>query len=157
MASKTLIGGTAYEIGSGKTLVNGTAYEISGGKTLVGGTAYEVGFKVVVTLTSTQTSGFASQLRASVEINGITYKTENCEIKVKKGSIITCSVEGTMSTGTQDSGTGQIFLNGVEIVNAYGCTKTCEYVVQGDVAIHLETIGSGFSPKAGVITITEQY
>lgn len=44
MASKTLIGGTAYEISGGKTLVNGTAYSIKNGKTLVGGTAYEVGF-----------------------------------------------------------------------------------------------------------------
>lgn len=44
MAHKTLIGGTAYEIGGGKTLVNGTAYSIDKGKTLVGGTAYEVGF-----------------------------------------------------------------------------------------------------------------
>lgn len=44
MAHKTLIGGTAYEIGGGKTLVGGTAYSIDKGKTLVGGTAYEVGF-----------------------------------------------------------------------------------------------------------------
>ena len=44
MAHKTLIGGTAYEIGGGKTLINGTGYSIDKGKTLVGGTAYEVGF-----------------------------------------------------------------------------------------------------------------
>lgn len=44
MAHKTLIGGTAYEIGGGRTLVNGTGYSIDKGKTLVGGTAYEVGF-----------------------------------------------------------------------------------------------------------------
>lgn len=44
MAHKTLIGGTAYEIGGGKTLVGGTAYSIDKGKTLIGGTAYEVGF-----------------------------------------------------------------------------------------------------------------
>ena len=44
MAHKTLINGTAYEIGGGKTLVGGTAYSIDKGKTLVGGTAYEIGF-----------------------------------------------------------------------------------------------------------------
>lgn len=43
MAHKTLIGGTAYEIGGGRTLVGGTAYSIDKGKTLVGGTAYEIG------------------------------------------------------------------------------------------------------------------
>ena len=52
MAHKTLIGGTAYEIGGGKTLVGGTAYSIDKGKTLVGGTAYEVGFaKPMATVT----------------------------------------------------------------------------------------------------------
>lgn len=45
MAHKTLIGGTAYEIGGGKTLVGGTAYSIDKGKALVDGTAYEVGFR----------------------------------------------------------------------------------------------------------------
>lgn len=44
MAHKTLIGGTAYEIGGGKTLINGTGYSIDKGKTLVGGTGYEVAF-----------------------------------------------------------------------------------------------------------------
>lgn len=44
MAHKTLIGGTAYEIGGGKTLVNGTAYSIDKGKTLVGGTVYSISF-----------------------------------------------------------------------------------------------------------------
>ena len=45
MAHKTLIGGTAYEIGGGKTLINGTGYSNDKGKTLVGGTGYELGFK----------------------------------------------------------------------------------------------------------------
>ena len=44
MSHRTLVNGTAYEIGGGKTLVNGTAYSIDKGKTLVGGAAYEVGF-----------------------------------------------------------------------------------------------------------------
>lgn len=42
MAHKTLIGGTAYEIGGGKTLINGTGYSIDKGLALVGGTVYEV-------------------------------------------------------------------------------------------------------------------
>ena len=44
MAHKTLVNGTAYEIGGGKTLVGGTAYKIDKGKTLVGGTGYEIKF-----------------------------------------------------------------------------------------------------------------
>lgn len=44
MASKTLIGGTAYDILGGKTLVSGTSYSVKNGKVLVGGTAYDISF-----------------------------------------------------------------------------------------------------------------
>ena len=44
MAHKTLIGGTAYEIGGGRTLIGGTGYDIAGGRTLVGGTGYDISF-----------------------------------------------------------------------------------------------------------------
>lgn len=44
MAHKTLIGGTAYEIGGGKTLIGGTAYAIKGGKTMVDGTVRNISF-----------------------------------------------------------------------------------------------------------------
>lgn len=42
MASKTLVGGTAYSIKGGKTLVGGTAYSVRKGKTLIGGTGYHI-------------------------------------------------------------------------------------------------------------------
>lgn len=42
MASKTLIGGTAYMIQRGKTLIGGTGYSIGKGRTLVGGTGYDI-------------------------------------------------------------------------------------------------------------------
>ena len=61
MAHKTLIGGTAYEIGGGKTLVNGTAYSIDKGKTLVDGTAYEVGFgPAIIEFTVKRPSGITT-------------------------------------------------------------------------------------------------
>jgi hypothetical protein len=44
MASRTLIGGTAYTISGGRTLVNGTGYNIKEGKTLVDGTSYKIDF-----------------------------------------------------------------------------------------------------------------
>lgn len=44
MAHKTLIGGTAYEIGGGKVLVGGTGYSIDKGRTKVGGTGYDISF-----------------------------------------------------------------------------------------------------------------
>lgn len=48
MAHKTLIGGTAYEIGGGKTLIGGTAYDIKGGKTMVGGTVRNISFGIQI-------------------------------------------------------------------------------------------------------------
>ena len=60
MVHKTLISGTAYEIGGGKTLIGGTAYEIDKGRTLVGGTVYEVGFAKLVTVRVTSNSLYSS-------------------------------------------------------------------------------------------------
>lgn len=155
MAHKTLVGGTAYEITGGRTLVNGTGYSIDNGKTLVGGTAYEVGFwDSIVTLTSEQGGMFGSP-QASVMIKGNWYSTENGEIKVKEGSVITCSVTGeNAGSGMGDHGTGRIYLNGVEIVTAYNGTKTYDYVVTGDVSIHLNTMTSFSGGDSGEITIT---
>ena len=44
MAHKTLVSGTAYEIGGGKVLVGGTGYSIDKGRTKVGGTGYDISF-----------------------------------------------------------------------------------------------------------------
>lgn len=47
MASKTLIGGTAYKLQGGKVLVNGVIYTILNGKTIVDKTIYEIDFGFV--------------------------------------------------------------------------------------------------------------
>ena len=65
MAHKTLIGGTAYEIGGGRTLVNGTGYAIDKGKTMVGGTVYGIDFVHPVTIVA-DFSGFYN-ITASVD------------------------------------------------------------------------------------------
>lgn len=44
MASRTLIGGTAYTIVGGKTHLNGTNYTIQQGRTLINGTGYNIKF-----------------------------------------------------------------------------------------------------------------
>lgn len=44
MAHKTLVNGTAYDMGGGVTLVSGTSYSIKNGKVLIGGTAYDISF-----------------------------------------------------------------------------------------------------------------
>lgn len=154
MAHKTLVDGTAYEISGGKTLVDGTAYSIKNGKTLVDGTAYEVCFreKYTITITSDQSTYFAN---ASVLIDGKYYITENSEIKVVEGSVITCSVTGDYSMGANESGTGRIIVNGVEVVTAYGCSKKYDYVVKSDVSIHLNTTRDTITLSYGIITITE--
>lgn len=48
MAHKTLIGGTAYEIGGGRTLVGGTGYSIDKGRVRVDGTGYDISFGLTV-------------------------------------------------------------------------------------------------------------
>lgn len=44
MAHKTLIDGTAYEIGGGRVKVGGTGYKISAGKTMFKGTGFDISF-----------------------------------------------------------------------------------------------------------------
>lgn len=103
MASKTLIGGTAYEISGGKTLVNGTAYEIKNGKTLVGGTAYKVEFTKYATITINGGSNGIYSF-AEVSIDGFKYGgkywtgsnfiavCDNVQVTVPVGTVITCSL-----------------------------------------------------------------
>lgn len=58
MAHKTLIGGTAYEIGGGRTLVDGTGYSIDKGRTKVGGTGYDISFGTPIGSLAVGTSVF---------------------------------------------------------------------------------------------------
>lgn len=86
MGSKTLIGGTAYQIARGKTRIEGTGYTIRKGKTLIGGTGYDIKLNTFsysriirkgaywtegkYTVTFTETS---NSLKA--ELDGAPYKT----------------------------------------------------------------------------------
>lgn len=146
MAHKTLIGGTAYEIDGGKTLVNGTAYSIKSGKTLVGGTSYKIGFNPIVKITHKGTHP-----HLGVTINNTEYKTENCEIEVTEGTIIQCKFFGTSLSSENRKTTGQVIINGETVAKATGAWDTYDYVVKGDVSIHLELR----DVYTGIITITE--
>lgn len=45
-SSKTLIGGTGYDVKNGRTFIGGTGYDIKKGRTLIGGTGYDIKFTV---------------------------------------------------------------------------------------------------------------
>ena len=66
MAHKTLIGGTAYEIGGGKVLVGGTGYSIDKGRTKVGGTGYDIPF-----ITGTPIGSLAVGTAVYMEFDGV--------------------------------------------------------------------------------------
>ena len=95
-------------------------------------------------------------LRANVTIEGIKYNDENKEIYVPDRTIIKCEVSGAYSIGANDSGTGLIIINGEEVVSAYGCTKTYDYIVKDDLTIRLDENGGLSSSSYGMITIDEE-
>ena len=95
-------------------------------------------------------------LRANVTIEGIKYNDENKEIYVPDRTIIKCEVSGAYSIGANDSGTGLIIINGQEIVSAYGCSKTYDYIVKDDLTIRLDENGGLSSSSYGMITIDEK-
>lgn len=142
MAHKTLIVGTAYEIGGGRTLVNGTGYSIDKGKTLVGGTAYEVGFAgPMATVAITGRNGYTT-----VSIDGIEY--EPSSVKVPIGTEVICTV-----IDWNYSGRPYITLNGTTVSN-----DTYTYIVAGNVIIERTdeyAIGGDGKDPYGVIHITE--
>lgn len=75
MAHKTLVNGTAYDMGGGVTLVSGTSYHIKNGKVLIGGTAYDISFVLppaVLDLWSNSSSsgGFLSAIYCVTYANG---------------------------------------------------------------------------------------
>lgn len=75
MAHKTLVNGTAYDMGGGVTLVSGTSYHIKNGKVLIGGTAYDISFVLppaVLDLwsNSSNSGGFLSAIYCVTYANG---------------------------------------------------------------------------------------
>lgn len=165
MAHKTLVNGTAYEIGGGKTLVNGTAYSIDKGKTLVGGTAYEIGFGpsvAVVTLTSSSFSGDYDN--ATATINGVNYRDgdvgygTNIVLEVPIGTEITCSAICGAYSGMYYG--GKIYKNETIVVDGASTKEmgyyTYTFIVTGDVTIDLQSKRMGYYVKYGEVHITEQ-
>lgn len=132
MAHKTLIGGTAYEIGGGKTLVNGTGYSIDKGKTLVGGTAYEVGFAEMVTIVITGSGGDY----ACVIFDGVTYDSA-ATLEVPIGTNLQLKIVDETGGGAYvyivngEDDFDYYYTNGLE-------SRVVDYTVVGDVSIELK-------------------
>lgn len=158
MASKTLIGGTAYEIIGGKTLVNGTAYRITNGKTIVDGTVYDISIDKLVKL-----QGSGRQLLtiyASVTIDGVEYAdgTIPMNFSLPSGTIISCYVASN-AKGYQAT----ITVNDKIVAKSPGTSGGAivdnfvryDYVVTTDATITLGRITPATLLNAGTINITE--
>lgn len=127
MAHKTLIGGTAYEIGGGRTLVNGTGYSIDKGKTLVGGTAYEVGFGGDMATVRLMSDTFVDYNYVSAYID---YRLPNGD----RGSLYTAG-EYELPIGTVML--FELKYGGKDVVSMY-ITLNDESVASGDTDAHYE-------------------
>lgn len=143
MAHKTLIGGTAYEIGGGKTLVNGTARSIDKGKTLVGGTVYEVGFGPSTAILTLNTS---TTKMTDVIINGTEYSTTTT-LEVPIGTVVRCRVD------SESSKEGYVDVNDHTVFNSY--YGYYDYVVTGNATI-VSSYKQYDGDLYGYIAITEQ-
>lgn len=152
MASKTLIGGTAYEISGGKTLVNGTAYNIKNGKTLIDGVIHDVNFlyKVII--------GYSFWGDSSVTIGDTTYcKSPNGDtnevvtLYLSAETIISCQVKGVKSYK------GFVRVNGnivAETAEGTPETITYNYVLNSNVEISQGINGEALM-HGSTINITE--
>lgn len=140
MAHKTLIGGTAYEIGGGKTLVGGTAYSIDKGKTLVGGTAYEIAFSFSVTVNITGGGRLGS---CFASINSTAY-TSDQTLEIESGTEIYLYAEGKRLSGS-------ILLNGTEVGVVEG-GKSVSYTFVPDAST--VNIKLAYGSNGSSITIT---
>lgn len=160
MASKTLIGGTTYEISGGKTLIGGTAYKIESGKTLVGGTAYNIDVSSKATVTLKKSAGHSTNANyASVTIDGVIYDgSKPTTLVVPKGTRISCVVS-QIAEGTNY--TSSIILNGVTVAKTSDdkVTASYSYEISSDVTIGLgyliATVGQA-QTMHGKVVITEE-
>ena len=143
MAHKTLIGGTAYEIGGGKTLIGGTAYEIGGGKTLIGGTAYEVGFAEPVQVTIyIPADKYNSRFKeCSFTINGNTYTGGASEvfetIIVPTGSVITYVVQPVSCDCGQYIGSLTVYENNAVKYAGNGAVYNGSFVITKNTTVNI--------------------
>ena len=165
MAHKTLVGGTAYEIGGGKDLIGGTVYEKDHGKTLVGGTAYEVGFDDGMrTITVTRDYTFDGYNGSVILRVGNTSYLDNGEcyvggqgnwtspttIEVPVGTPISFEVERNISKV-------EVILNGTVVFEEYGDYVSWyeEYTVTKNVTLAMTRSWYGQDQKY-TLTITEE-
>ena len=158
MASKTLIGGTAYEISGGKTIVNGTAYRITNGKTIVGGTVYDISIDKLVKL---QGSGrLLYTIYASVTIDGVEYAdgTIPRNISLPSRTVISCYVASN-AIGYQAT----ITVNDKIVAKSPGTSGGAiidnfvryDYVVTTDATITIGVTNPSVLINVGTINITE--
>lgn len=157
MAHKTLIGGTAYEIGGGKDLIGGTVYAKDHGKTLVGGTVYEVGFApagATVKVTVSNTGLIASQTsspNAHFSIDGVKHNVAE-EFVTPIGTVLSC----WCSRGSGAGGIAGIYLNGAEVQYKINdrYQATYEYTVKSNVEI---VLSSGITMNSSNMTSYKSY
>ena len=138
MAHKTLIGGTAYEIGGGKALVDATTYEIDKGKALVDGTVYEVGFapeEATVTISKDPYSSGANNQWTTVEIDGVTYQANaNTTLIVPIGTTMVCKI--TPYSTSSSSKKTMVKVDDVVVAEASDKNGlTYEYTIMSNVSI----------------------
>ena len=147
MAHRTLIGGTAYEIGGGKTLVGGTAYKIDKGKTLVGGTAYEIAFglsAITVNITGTGNTTYSY-----VTINGTKY-TKSATVTIAPGTEISCYAYSSSSLQRSKC---KIVLDGVTVSQGTTSYAASYKFVPTTATVNIAISGSSTN-QASTITIT---
>lgn len=127
MGSKTLIGGTAYEVCGGKTLINGTAYSIKKGKTLVDGTAREI--VLVEDVPCTLTLSVANN--AQVFVNGVSVSVTVTSHTIKVGDVIRYRAPYqpayTQEITISQNGTRVAYIYGSDYSNDYGFEVIDQY------------------------------
>ena len=105
MAHKTLIGGTAYEIGGGKDMVGGTVYEIADGRNLIDGTVHEIAFSGKVTV---NIEGRGNSNYCYVKIGNTTY-TAPVTLEIEAGTEMQFLASSAQATSRKNA---KITLNG---------------------------------------------
>lgn len=147
MSHRTLVNGTAYEIGGGKTLIGGTAYSIDKGKTLVGGTAYEVGFAPPM---ATVTINFSLAAMNMFNNGAATLAINGTDVDPPLAAQLTYSLNigDTIWFLRRMGGLVMASINGEVVSNGI---QTYEYSVKSNAVIEANAAGSTL-----ILTITEE-
>ena len=143
MAHKTLIGGTAYEIGGGKTLINGTGYSIDKGLALVGGTVYEVAMGGLVCIFDFGT--FTTKEDMFVRSNYTTTTDLGIDTIAEVDTLIVNGVEYPITVSPFDENSLLIIIEGSNVANPIAPPTQdypfhIYYNVNGNIAIRAYTV-----------------